>query len=325
MGVSNAVLARRADIAIGDLEANGGKLDPEQEKRFLNLIKKEPTILQQARWISMSAPQRKINRMGFGSRIMHAAPQGTSPFAEDDGTNDRNLAAALRSKVTTSQITLTTKEVMAEVHIPYEVLEDNIEGAGFEDHILSEMARQAARDLEDLIINGDTGSGDAYLAVLDGLLVQATTNVYDSQGDFASGETVSLIPDTIEGNMLTMPEQYLRNLNDLRYFVGTPSTIRYRGNVAKRSTGYGDSMLTTDGNLMAYGAQIDAAPYMPAANAIFTFPENIIFGVQRNISIETEKDIRAREIIIVLTMRLDSKFDLEEAVVKTTNLGTTVV
>lgn len=324
MGVSNAVLAKRADIAIGDLEATGGKLDPEQEKRFLNLIKKEPTILNDARWISMSAPQRKINRMGFGSRIMKAAPQGTSPFMEDDGTNDRYLLAADRSKVTTSQITLTTKEVMAEVHIPYEVLEDNIEGMGFEDHILSEMAKQTARDLEDLIINGDTGSGDPYLALLDGLVAQTTSNVYDAQADFSTGETVSLTPDTIEGNLLTMPEQYLRNMNDLRYYVGTPSTIRYRGNVAKRATGYGDSSLTTENNLMAYGLQIDAAPYMPAANAIFTFPQNIIFGVQRDISIETEKDIRAREIIIVLTMRLDSKLDLEEACVKTTNLGTVV-
>ena len=324
MGVSNAVLSKRADIGIGDLEANGGKLDPEQEKRFLDLIKKEPTILSQARWINMSAPQRKINRMGFDQRVMKAAPQGTSPYAQDDGSNNRWLAAADRSKVVTSQITLTTKEVMAEIHIPYEVLEDNIEGAGFEDHIMSEMARQVARDLEDLLINGDTASGDPYMATFDGLLKQATSNIYDAAGDFASGETVSLIPDTVEGNLLTMPEQYLRNMNDLRYYTGTPSTIRYRGNVAKRATGYGDSSLTTENNLMAYGLQIDAARYMPAANSIFTFPNNIIFGVQRDISIETDKDIRAREIIIVLTMRIDSLYDLEEAVVKTTNLGTVV-
>ena len=324
MGVSNAELAKRADIAIGDLESNGGKLDPEQEAMFLNLIKKEPTILSDARWVNMSAPQRKINRMGFGSRIMKAAPQGTSPFAADDGSNDRWLAANDRSKVTTSQITLTTKEVMAEVHIPYEVLEDNIEGGGFEAHILSEMARQAARDLEDLLINGDTASGDAYLAVMDGLLKQSVTNVYDAAGDFTSGQTVTLVPDTIEGNLLTMPEQYLRNLNDMRFYVGTPSTIRYRGNVAKRATGYGDSALTTDNRLVAYGLEIAAAPYMPAANAIFTFPDNIIFGVQRDISIETDKDIRAREIIIVLTMRIDSKLDLEEACVKTTNINSVV-
>jgi hypothetical protein len=204
------------------------------------------------------------------------------------------------------------------------VLEDNIEGAGFEDHIMSEMARQVARDLEDLLINGDTTSGDPYMATFDGLLKQATSNIYDAAGDFSVGETVSLVPDTIEGNLLTLPEQYLRNMNDLSYFTGTQSTIRYRGNVAKRATGYGDSSLTTENQLMAYGLKIDAAPYMPAANSIFTFPNNIIFGVQRDISIETDKDIRAREVIIVLTMRIDSLYDLEEAVVKTTNLGTIV-
>jgi len=325
MGVSNETLAKRADTVLADLTSNGGILNPEQANRFIDDIKKEPTILTQARWVPMAAPQMKINRMGFGSRIMKAAPQGTTPYDNPaTGVNSRYLAAADRSGITTSQITLTTKEAMAEVRIPYEMLEDNIEGAGLESHIMSEISRQVARDLEDLVINGDTGSGDAYLALLDGLVKATTTNVYDAQGDYTSGQVVSLIPDTIEGNLLTMPEQYLRNLADLRYYVGTPSTIKYRGNVAKRATGYGDSMLTTNGDLMAYGTQIDAAPYMPGASAIFTFPNNIIFGVQRNISIETDKDIRSREIIIVVTLRIDSKLDLEEACVKTTNLGTTV-
>jgi hypothetical protein len=92
------------------------------------------------------------------------------------------LAAATdRSKPTTSQITLTTSEVMAEVRIPYEVLEDNIERGGMADTVLALIAERAALDLEELLILGDTASGDAYLALMNGILKRVTTNVVDAQ------------------------------------------------------------------------------------------------------------------------------------------------
>jgi len=60
---------------------------------------------------------------------------------------------------------------------------------------------------------------------------------------------------------------------------------------------------------------------MPAANGLLTDPKNLIFGIQRQIHIETDKDIRSREYIIVLTARVDFQIEEEEAVVKYTNIG----
>lgn len=129
MTMSNQELAKRADLVIADLQANGGMLDAEQSKVFIDKVLEQPTLLRQIRQVRMNAPERKVNKIGFDSRILRAARQGTTPYEKDNGTNDRYLPAAERSKPTTSQIELKTSEIMAEIRLPYETLEDNIEGA----------------------------------------------------------------------------------------------------------------------------------------------------------------------------------------------------
>lgn len=321
MTTPNSELARRTDLALAQLEANGGLLLPEQANRFIDFIQEEPTVLRQARVERMNAPTKKINRMGFATRIMRAARNGTTdnsgpygdPGSLDAGGNTRYLRAADRSAVTTRQIELVTKEVMAEVHIPYEVLEDNIEGDSMEQHIMRQMAERAAVDLEDWVLNADTASGDDYLALTDGLLKQSISNVVDNG-------SAGVSPDLFEAGLLTMPQRYLRVVGNLRNYITVQDNIRYRANVAKRATGYGDSALTSEGQLVAYGVPVEAAPLMPVATGLFTFPNNMIFGIQRDITVETDKDIRAREIIIVLTARVDTLWDEEEAVVKYINI-----
>jgi hypothetical protein len=321
--MTNEELAQRADFAIGNLTSNSGLLNPEQANRFIDIIQEQPTILQQVRTIRMNAPTRKINRLGFASRILRAASQGTPPSQADDGTNDRYLPAADRSSPTTTQIQLDTKEVIAEIRLPYEVLEDNLEREDFDDHVMRLIAERAAEDLEELALGGDVGSGDAYLALVDGYLKQMTSNVYDNT---SSG----INPDVFEQGMLTMPQKYLRNLKRLRHYVSVANTIKYRSEVAKRTTGYGDSMLTSDGELFAYGVQVEAASMLGADSGVtngidqsgfFTFPQNMIFGIQRQIQVETDRDIRSREHVIVLTARIDFKLDDEPACVKYTNIS----
>ena len=321
--MTNEELANRADFAIGNLTSNSGLLNPEQANRFIDIITEQPTILQQVRTIRMNAPTRKINRLGFASRILRAASQGTPPSQGDDGTNDRYLPAADRSGPTTSQIQLDTKEVIAEIRLPYEVLEDNLERDDFDDHVMRLIAERASEDLEELALGGDTGSGDAYLALVDGYLKQMTSNVYDNL-------SAGITPDVFEQGMLTMPQKYLRNLTRLRHYVSVANTIKYRSEVAKRTTGYGDSMLTNSGELYAYGVQVEAAAMLGADSGVtngisesgfFTFPQNMIFGIQRQIQVETDRDIRSREHVIVLTARIDFKLDDEPACVKYTNIS----
>lgn len=116
--INTKTIVEKTDIAVSNLSADGGYLNPMQSDTFIRLLVDQPTILNEMRIVPMNAPTMQINTIGFADRIMHAAPaSGTA------------LNSALRSAPTTDKIELVTKEVMAEVHIPYDVLEDNIERA----------------------------------------------------------------------------------------------------------------------------------------------------------------------------------------------------
>lgn len=315
MTTENKELLKRADIALADLSANGGLLDAEQTEAFLDLIQEQPTILRQIRNVRMNAPERKINKIGFDSRILRAAVQ--TGGANDGGDNDRYVRKADRAKPSTSQITLATKEVIAEVRLPYEVLEDNIEGQAFESHLMRLIAERAAIDLEELALAGDTASADDYLALQDGYLKRITSHVVNNTNAGVS-------PDMFQAGLLALPQKYHRNLAQLKNWISVANSIKYRSLVSKRATGYGDAMLTTQQPIYAHGVTVEQAPMLAAVGSgnsgILTFPQNLIFGVQRDIRIETDKDIRSREYIIVLTARVALGIETEDAAVKYTNI-----
>lgn len=317
--MKNTDLAKRADLALADMTSNGGLLLPDQANTFIDMVVEQPTVIRQARVERLKSTSQKINRLGIGQRIFKAAPQGTPPYAADDGTNDRYLAAADRSKPTTSQIEISTKEVIAELHIPYESLEDNIEGASFEAHLMRLIAEQAALDFEEYGLWSDTLSGDAYLALQDGWMKRmASGNVVDNA-------SAGISPDLFESGLLAMPQKYLRNASQMRHFISKANEIRYRARVAKRATGAGDSALASGVNdpLGAYGTQIVPADLLSqygGAMGFFTYPKNLIFGIWRDIKVETDKDIRARQLIIVLTARIGVQIDDVAATVKYINI-----
>ena len=329
--MNNQELMQKADWAVSDLEANGGKLNPEQSSAFIRKLLVQPTILASARSVPMASPQRKINKIQFGKRILRARTSATAlDTAAIDGAFDPAAEATARAKPTTEQITLTTKEVIAEIHLPYDLIEDNIEGGnigtmtggsgdatgGIKDTIMTLIAERAALDLEELALLGDTtlGVADPYLDLVDGWLVQATSNVVDA-GAAPISKTV------FKNGIKAMPDQYLRNRAALRQYVSVDNETEYRDTLANRETSLGDANTTGANPVFAFGTRVEAASLMPAANGLMTDPMNLIFGIQRDIHIETDKDIRARNYIIVLTARVDFKIEEELAVVKYTNIG----
>jgi hypothetical protein len=71
----------------------------------------------------------------------------------------------------------------------------------------------------------------------------------------------------------------------------------------------------------AFGVPIAPAALMEDTDMLFTFPKNLIFGVQRDIMIETDKDIRSRVLIIVLTMRIALQIEEADAAVRVSDLA----
>lgn len=315
MTTPTAQLIERADLALADLTANGGVLSPEQANQFIDFVLDEPTMLPQCRVVRMGAPEVKINRIGFATRILRAALTAGSEL--DGGGNDRYVRAADRAKPTTTQILLNSREVIAEIRIPYEALEDNIEGRSMEEHVMRLIASRAALDLEEFALWSDTASGDPYLALQNGWLKRCTQNITDNAN-------VGINPDLFANAMLALPQQYLKYLPQLRAYVSMANTIRYRQKVSQRQTGYGDSALVDNIPLQAHGLKIEGAAMLTADSlgktGLMTFPKNLIFGIRRDITVETDKDIRSREYIIVLTARVGIQVDDVAASVKMTNI-----
>lgn len=319
---ANEQLLQKADWAIGDLTANSGLLNPEQANAFIRKLLIQPTLLAQARRVVMNAPTRKINKIQFASRILKAGYTAGLSRTLDDTANRE------RSKPTTEQIELNTKEVIAEVRLPYEVIEDNLErgniglsrdgggasSGGIVSTIMDLIAERAALDLEELAILGDTGSADPYLALTDGYLARFTSNVVDAGG-------ANISRTIMKNGSKTMPTQYRRNRSQMRHFLSTEQEIEYRDTLANRETSFGDGQHQSTSTVWAAGTPVEGVGLMPGAQGLMTHPLNLIFGVQRQIHIESDKDIQAREYIIVLTARVDLQVEEELAGVKYINLG----
>ncbi len=305
-------LIQKAEITLTDITTNGGLLVPDQASRFIRTLIEQPTILNQARVVTMNSPKMEVNKIKFASRILQPASQadqsatGTSPY---DG---RYLPGNKWSEPTTSKVTLDTVEVMAEVHLPYEVIEDNIEREGFTDTLLALIAQRASLDIEDMIINGDTGLNDGtVLDLLDGVIKQTTTNVVDFGGDAIDGFGLANV-------IKAMPQQF-RKVPGLKYYTTTNAEVDIRTAIASRNTGLGDAMLTGQAPVYIHGASLESVHKMPTGKGLYVDPKNIIVGFHRNMRMEMDRDIRARELIFVLTARLDVKLEEETAVVKYIN------
>lgn len=310
----NKELMRKADLAVADLSSNGGLLNPEQANAFIQKLLVEPVMLSQVRRVTMGAPQRKVNKIQFASRILRNAA------ASGMGANNTAMDAVNRAKPTTEQIQLNTHEVIAEVDLPYDVIEDNIErgnigartdaggtaaGGGLVDTIMTLIAQRVAVDLEELALYGDTGSADSYLATCDGWLKKLSgAQVLDAGG-------APITRRVLTDGMKQMLPQYRRNKAALAHFVSTEHEIDYRDTIAQRETAVGDAQTQATSTVYAAGAPLVGVGQLAGRNSgILTNPLNLLFGIQRQINIETDKEIRERRYVIVVTARID--FQIEE-------------
>lgn len=327
--MTNEEIVKKMDMTLADLDA-GGILNPEQSSTFIRKLLATPTLLKQARAITMNASQMKINKIGFADRIMRKA---NTTWANPAVRAGRYLADADRSGPTTEQIELNSKEVMAEIWLPYDVIENNIEGGninasgpnavaapiqgGFKDTIMALIAERAAIDLEELAIRGDVALAgtDAYLGLLDGFLKKSGERFLVD----AAGAPINKA--LFKNAMKMMPDQYLRNLPALRHYVSVDNDIEYKDSLAQRETIMGDNNLQGYSKSYAYGVPLEPVSLMYNTDAIFSNPQNFIFGIQRQISIEVEKDIRARAFIIVLTAKVDFQMEETMAAVRIKNIG----
>lgn len=304
----NRDVIRKADFLLADL-APGGLLQPAQADKFIQLAIDKSVVMPMMTRVDMKAPKEPREKIRYGSRALRK------------GTEAAALPEAQRSKPNTGKVELDAQLVKAETHISFEALEDSIERGNFESTIRATLAGRIALDMEDLAFNGDTSSTDDLLKTLDGFILQATTNV-------VLGGGATLQRSVLKDILKTMPSEFRRDKRALRYFSSDEAAIDYHESIADRATQLGDDHVVGMETRPFVGVPVVGVPVVPSdlgvgsneTVVLLCDPGNMLFGVWRNIRIDTDKDVSAGVYIIVVTARVDFLFAHEPAVVKATGV-----
>lgn len=308
--MDNMSIINKADLQLSDLQ-NGGLLPEERATSFVQTMIMEGVLLKLADIIIMKSPKKVIDKAQFGTRVLRA------------GTAGEALSFAERSKPTLDKIELSAELFKAEVRIDEETLEDNIEGADFQNTIMDMMAGAIARDVDEYLIMGDKASADPDLAKIDGILKSTTSNVVAAGGVFLSKQVLK--------NMIqAMPLEYMRDRKNMAFLTSVNAELDYRDQIEDRGTALGDRVYeqSIDAGVKAHGIPVVPIPMWPEdlggggdeTAVVLTNPRNLKVGIWRNIRMRTARDIAAGVLIIVASMRMDFKYAEELATVKATGV-----
>lgn len=317
----------------------GGVLKPQQANRFLDYLVEQSVLLNDVRVVRMNNPTVEIDKVNVGTRIMRKATE-----AVDDGTN---------VDPTFTKISMTTVKLRLDWELSTEGLEDNIEGTSLEDHVASLMARQTANDLEDLALHGDTTSPDALLKSLNGYIKRARSDatVVDAAG-------ANLTRSLFDRALRNLPNKYLQRRSSLSWYTsssliqdyiwsltngsdtglggtGAPSPGSNLGDLivnAGTGAGSGGGSAVVQG-IRPFGITLKEVPLMTETETgtysgasgshgivELTFPDNRIWGIQRDIVVYREFKPKKDTIEYTQFIRVANQIENAEAYVHMRNV-----
>ena len=304
----NREIVQKAHLALADL-APGGVLVTKQSNRFIKIALKQNVLSSKVRSPIMTNPQEELPKLLWTNRVLYP------------GTSGAALPDAWHSKPTFSKVTLTSKQFKGVVPVDREVFEDQIERQGFQATLTRFMAERVAFDLEDILINGDTASADATLAVQDGVLKLITSNVLNAGG-------VALSKDVLDDLMQTLPEEF--DAQNLLFLTNRKARSAYLRSLGNRATALGDAAVTgaASAQLGYDGVPVVKVPLFPnnlgagstKTNVLYADPKNIVYGFQRKVTIDQEFRAVEQVFYIVVTLRNAINLEHEPACAKATEV-----
>jgi HK97 family phage major capsid protein len=267
-----------------------GILRPEQARRFIDYVWDATTLANDGRRVTMRANTMELEKINVGDRVIRAASQGVSTYTNTGATF--------------SKVELTTKKIRLDWEVSAESLEDNIEGAALEDHLVRLMTNAFGNDIEDLAINGD-GSTGSFLSIMNGFINLEKTSPNTGAGsNLGSAHEVvdtaftDWTVDKMQSLILAMPRRYRAITNGLKFYAGTDTfanIVKNNGTVianigsteGSRGEFLGGANQTFGGarQTRVLGVPVLEVPYYPAGFVDLTFPQNRIWGFQRDITV----------------------------------------
>jgi HK97 family phage major capsid protein len=269
----------------------GGVLGTEQSRRFIDYIWDNMVWSKEGRRVTMRANTAELNKMGVGERVIKAAKQAEN--------------TAVNANVKFTKVELTTRKVRLDWEVSSEALEDNIEGDALEDHIARSMTQQFAKDLEDLAINADASVADGFHDIFgyDGFLEQYKAAVTEVTWDDEAVTDPYITVEVFQNLVKALPRKFRGVKSNLRFYASTDAFVEAINHLGSAGNLTAENIITrvVDGSApqtigapqrySVLGVPLIEVPLLgdPGAKVVVcTFPENNIWGFQRDITVHSE-------------------------------------
>lgn len=306
-------------MTLGTTLASAGKLEAEEASSFVDFLIDETATLSRIQTRRMRNQIANLDTITVGTRKLVGAGSAT-PIAETTTAPDANA-------ISVAQRQLSTTEVVWGENITLQFLEDNIEEEGVEGRVVSMVARQFGNDLNDLAWNGDGSTGE-FLAINTGYRALAAADSGVNDYDASSGGTGGVdttAKETLNGMLKTLPSRY-RTISDLTYFMTPAFAQSYADDVSGLVTALGDQTLINGLPRLSYfGIPIVPDAAIVATTDTFgtlTPASNLVFGIQRDVTYDTEWKPRERHIELTWTARIDFQHVYGPVMVQATGIPT---
>lgn len=301
-------------------DAGSGILRPEQARRFIDYVWDATVLAKDGRRVTMRANTMELEKVNVGERVIRAAAQATGDYTNTGATF--------------TKVELTTKKIRLDWEVSAETLEDGIEGAALEDHLVRLMTNAFANDIEDLAINGLGTGNNAFLSIMEGFVNRVKTNG-DAHEAIVTVSDNAWTPEVMQQIILAMPRKYRALKSNLKFYAGTDAfqgIVKNNGTLADAiAEAFAGTPAGTPANRQAYldgaaqtfggarttrvlGIDVQEVPYYPEGYVDLTFPANRVWGFQRDITVNREYKPKKDTIEYTVFVRFGIQWEEEDAV-----------
>lgn len=299
--MNNRTLMSKAAIDTAVL-GNGGKMNPEQSRRFITFMKDYSPFLSRVDMITMQSTRRTLEYGEVNKRAMRKQKE-----------NQDNAATGT---FTTDQRELSAVGVIMPYDITFQFMKENIEGKKANTTLARLFAQQFANDTVDLAFNGDesdTSSGDKdFLSINNGWIKicesDAGTHKHDSK--VLNGDMIKIF----DAMLSQMPSKYFQMYQQedkslLKIFVSHDENRKYKNQLVERNTALGDSVLISGQNVNYDGFEIVPVGFLPDGYRMLTTYKNLAYGIYGG-SLETYHEVVPRKLRHEYTLLADCDFEI---------------
>lgn len=285
-------------------DVDGGLLPVDRYGEFIREMQNASVLLKEARLLPMKSFQKDIPRL-----VMTAV---VGPGRDADGKK----VAPPESTVDVATNSIIAKELVASVPIDDDVLEDTIETSSFESTVLNLFSEGIGYQLERLFILGDTTSSDSYLKQMDGWMKLAGSDLTESDVDPDTED----YPVSLFKEMFASLEPRFRPLRPkMRIYASYQLIDAYVEYLQDTSSAFGGQYLVGEGQVTYRNIPIVEVPSLGEDEdvhmALLTTPDNLVYGMWRNIRVEPDRDPKMRLTDYIASFRTGCNYEVEDAAV----------